>query len=127
MLTHLAEILLPPTGGFPTIQEVDLIGQIDKKLGDLTKGERKDLKSLFFAFNKMAPILGPALGTFVSMSDNEKIRYVQGWQTSRLDFKRTGFIALKQLSMLLYYTHEKSWPAIDYKGPWVGPKGLGGK
>lgn len=125
-LARLGDVLLPPEEGFPSNESVNLVGRIDEKLGHLSEGERGDIKSLLFAFEYLAPVLGPALGTFSSLSTGMQERYVMGWMTSRLGFKRMAFRGLKQLTMLVYYTHEATWPAIGYKGTWVGEHGRGG-
>ncbi len=122
-LSKIADTMLPPMEGFPTNEEIDLIGRLDKKIGALSRGERKDLKALLHAFETFAPVLGPALGTFTSMGAGERHRYLEGWRRSRFLFKRVGFTALKQLVMFTYYTHENTWPAIGFKGTWVGPEG----
>jgi len=53
---------------------------------------------------------------FVNMDPADKDRYIEGWMTSSLGFRRTGFQALKRLSMSMHYTDEHSWDEIGYHG-----------
>lgn len=53
---------------------------------------------------------------FTSMDDAAKDRYLNGWMTSSLGFRRTGFQALKRLSMSMVYTDEHSFEEIGYHG-----------
>lgn len=125
-LLHLSGVMLPPEEGFPSLEDVQLLRRLDQKIGHLSRAERRDLKSLLYAFESFAVVMGPAAGAFSSLSEVERHRYVKGWMNSGLKVKRVGFSALKQLVFYTYYTHPQSWPALEYAGPWVGPKGLGG-
>jgi hypothetical protein len=42
--------------------------------------------------------------------------YLEGWMTSSLGFRRTGFQALKRLSMSMHYTDAHSWEEIGFHG-----------
>jgi hypothetical protein len=48
------------------------------------------------------------------MSTESQDDYLEGWMTSRLGFRRTGFQALKRLCMSMYYTDPASFSAIGY-------------
>jgi hypothetical protein len=53
---------------------------------------------------------------FLTMDDDARDSYLEGWMTSSLGFRRTGFQALKRLSMSMHYTDERSWEEIGYHG-----------
>ena len=60
---------------------------------------------------------------FVNMDAAGQDSYLEGWMTSSLGFRRTGFQALKRLSMSMHYTDERSWEEIGYHGVEV-PEGV---
>ena len=53
---------------------------------------------------------------FLAMDAESQDDYIRGWMTSSLAFRRTGFQALKRLSMSMHYTDERSWEEIGYHG-----------
>jgi hypothetical protein len=53
---------------------------------------------------------------FLTMDAASQDDYIRGWMTSSLGFRRTGFQALKRLSMSMHYTDERSWEEIGYHG-----------
>lgn len=53
---------------------------------------------------------------FLNMDSADQHRYLEGWMTSSLGFRRTGFQALKRLSMSMHYTDERSWEEIGFHG-----------
>lgn len=57
---------------------------------------------------------------FTRMSDAERDASLRAWMTSRLRLRRLGFRALRNLSMLGWYSQDESWPAVGYAGPLLG-------
>lgn len=54
--------------------------------------------------------------SFLDMRPDEQDAHIADWMTSALEFRRTGFQALKRLSMSMYYTDPRSWNAIGFEG-----------
>jgi hypothetical protein len=54
--------------------------------------------------------------SFLNMSPEDKDSYLEDWMTSYLGFRRTGFQALKRISLSMFYTDGRSWPEIGYEG-----------
>jgi hypothetical protein len=44
---------------------------------------------------------------------------LRGWSTSRLELRRAGFQALRNLACLGYWSQPETWPLIGYRGPLV--------
>ncbi|HTY59338.1 MAG TPA: hypothetical protein VMF59_10985 [Bacteroidota bacterium] len=65
------------------------------------------IASFFFSFK---------FSSFSAMDASGQDSYIEGWMTSSLGFRRTGFQALKRLSMSMHYTDERSWPEIGFHG-----------
>lgn len=79
--------------------------------------------TLLYAFN--APLFtflfDFRFSSFINMSPEDQDSYLEDWMTSTFAFRRTGFQALKRLSLSMYYTDSRSWPEIQYDGmflPW---------
>jgi len=79
--------------------------------------------TLLYAFN--APIFtflfDLRFSSFIGMSPEGQESYLEDWMTSAFAFRRTGFQALKRVSLSMYYTDSRSWPGIEYDGmflPW---------
>ena len=65
------------------------------------------------------PLFQLKLKTFTSLTPDERDDYLRGWATSRSDTRRLAFRALKNLSMLGYYSQDATWKGIHYDGPWA--------
>jgi len=54
--------------------------------------------------------------SFLKMSPEDKDSYLEDWMTSNLAMRRTGFQALKRISLSMFYTDSRSWSEIGYEG-----------
>lgn len=62
--------------------------------------------------------------SFLDMNPEDQESYLEDWMTSPLTFRRQAFVALKRLSLSMYYTDRRSWEDIRYSGlflPWERP------
>lgn len=108
--------LLPGSGRFPAASEVDVAGRVERLLAEL--GATSDFRRLLALF-EWSPLLFEAEPhRFTRLSAEGQVHILRGWATSRLDFRRRGFVAIKRLAMSLYYTQPDTWPAIGFPGPW---------
>lgn len=114
VMTAVAEAMLPVDEKHADFGELDTVERIDEFLAGLPKHETKDLKSLLFAVENLPPVLGPKLGFFTALGDGDRRAYLRGWERSRFAFKRTGFAALKHLTMIHYWADRRAWKAIGY-------------
>lgn len=73
----------------------------------------------FFAF-----LFDFRFSSFLDMNLRERDSYLEDWMMSSLTFRRQAFVALKRLSLSMYYTDHRSWDDIGYTGlflPWERP------
>ena len=64
------------------------------------------------------PLIGqPA--RFTNLAAEWQDIYLSDWAGSRFQVRRLVFQALKNLSMLGYYSQDATWRAIHYDGPWA--------
>ena len=52
--------------------------------------------------------------SFIDMAPEDQDSYLEDWMTSRLSFRRTGFMALKRLCTSMFYTDSRSWEDFGY-------------
>jgi hypothetical protein len=57
------------------------------------------------------------LARFTQLSDADKDASLAGWMTSRFATRRLAFYALRNLSLLGYWSQDATWPLIGYAGP----------
>ena len=68
----------------------------------------------FFVYIKI--LLDFRMSSFLNMTLAVKDSYLHDWMTSSLGFRRTGFQALKRVSMSMFYTDSRTWKEIGYDG-----------
>lgn len=57
------------------------------------------------------------LARFSSLDDAGRDAHLTGWMRSRIGLRRLGFLALRNLALLGYWSQDETWPLIDYRGP----------
>lgn len=103
----------------PAVRDTDAVAAIDRALQQLDAGMQSQVRWLLRLFEWGPPLFALRPTTFTRMDDAARDAYLRGWATSRLGLRRLGFRALKNLSMLGYYSQDATWKAIHYDGPWV--------
>ncbi len=56
---------------------------------------------------------------FRSLPAEARDQSLEGWRTSRIETRRRVFYALRNLSLLGYWSQDETWPLIGYLGPWI--------
>jgi len=99
-------------------QTVDAALRADTFLGTEDPEIQEQIHLLLTIFNSpiTAFIFSFKFSGFLSMDPAGQDNYLEGWMTSSLGFRRTGFQALKRLSMSMHYTDERSWEEIGFHG-----------
>lgn len=54
---------------------------------------------------------------FTQLSPEERDESLRGWMESRVGTRRLAFYALRNLSLLGYWSQDETWPLIGYRGP----------
>jgi len=102
-----------PAAGSPPI---DVAHRADRFLAAEDPEIQDQLHLLLTIFNSefAAVVFALRFTSFIDMQPQAQDEYLEGWMTSRLGFRRTGFQALKRLCMSMYYTHPSAYAAIGY-------------
>jgi hypothetical protein len=60
---------------------------------------------------------------FSQMTPDQRDASLECWMRSRLAIRRLAFLALRNLSMLGYWSQPETWPLIGYQGPLLPARG----
>jgi gluconate 2-dehydrogenase subunit 3-like protein len=110
--------MVPAVEGFPGATDLKVAARLDVYLSKMDRGIAEQIAQLLDLF-EWSPIVfdfKPARFTFLTPDQRDEVMHA--WATSRFEFRRTGFQALRRLSMAGYYGQEGSWKAIGYEGPY---------
>ncbi len=103
----------------PAVRDTQAIVTIDQALLQLDPAVQSQVGWLLLLFQWGPPLFQLKLGTFTGLTPEGRDSYLQGWATSRSSTRRLAFRALKNLSMLGYYSQDATWKGIHYDGPWA--------
>jgi hypothetical protein len=103
----------------PPFSETAALPTIDAALMQLSPDVTQQLSWALLLFEYGPPVFLGKLATFSSLSPEWQDLYLDGWAQSRFHTRRIAFQALKNLSMLGYYSQDATWPGIHYTGPWA--------
>lgn len=120
VLTAIAERMVgAEDAGMPAVRDTGALFVIDQALLQLDANQRSQFLWLLPTFDWGAMAYRFHGKRFLSLAPDERDDYLRAWATSRLATCRLAFRALKNLSMLGYYSQDATWPRIHYSGPWV--------
>ncbi|HVO24098.1 MAG TPA: gluconate 2-dehydrogenase subunit 3 family protein [Candidatus Margulisiibacteriota bacterium] len=103
----------------PAVHDTQAIVTIDQALLQLDPSVQSQVGWLLRLFQWGPPVFQLKFRTFTGLTPEERDSYLQGWATSRSSTRRLAFRALKNLSMLGYYSQDATWKGIHYDGPWL--------
>lgn len=103
----------------PAVRDTDAVRTIDQALLQLDADVQSQFGWLLTVFEWGPPVFQLRFTTFTGMAPQARDAYLRDWATSRLETRRLAFRALKNLSLLGYYSQDATWKGIHYDGPWV--------
>jgi hypothetical protein len=107
------------TPDMPAVRETRTIETIDQALLQLDASTQSQLRWLITLFQWGPPLFQFKLHRFTTLRPEDQDDYIRDWATSSVATRRIAFQALKNLSMLGYYSQDATWKAIHYDGPWA--------
>jgi hypothetical protein len=107
-----------PSAGQPSIKEIGVATRADQFLAGADPEVQDQLHQLLTVFNAafFTFFFDFRSSSFLNMSAPDKESYIRDWMTSKIGFRRTGFQALKRISLSMFYTDSRSWKEIGYDG-----------
>ena len=103
--------------GAPRVRDTGAIASIDRLCLALDPELVRPLPLLLRAVEWGPCLFDWTFARFTSLGDAEQDASLRGWMTSRIRLRRLGFQALRNLSLLGWYSQDASWRAIGYAGP----------
>ncbi|MCX8072563.1 MAG: hypothetical protein N3C12_08950 [Candidatus Binatia bacterium] len=103
----------------PPVRKTHAVETVDWALTFAPAELQGQARWLLRIFNWSPPWMIWKPAWFVNLSEVSQDRCLQAWAESSQAWLRTGFLALKNLSVLGYYSQDETWAAIHYRGPWV--------
>jgi hypothetical protein len=100
----LAQTMYPRDGGIPIDgAQARAVEYVDAWLALLPARERHLVRMMFVLFEVGMPVFGPdRTHRFSTSSPEQRTRYLQGWESSRLYFRRASMFALRSVLSLAY-------------------------
>lgn len=109
----------------PRVRDSGAVASIDRLCLALDPELVSPLPTLLRAVEWGPYLFDWTFARFTSLGDAEQDASLRGWMTSRIGLRRLGFQALRNLSLLGWYSQPESWPAIGYAGPLLARAGGG--
>lgn len=118
LLTQIVERMVD-TGepGAPPVRRTRTLDTIDGLCRTLDPSLTAPLPALVRLVEWGPLLFDGRLARFSSLDDAGKDAHLTGWMRSRIGLRRLGFLALRNLAMLGYWSQDETWPLIGYQGP----------
>ncbi len=118
ILTQLVERMVD-TGepGAPAVRKTRAIATIDALCASLDPGATAPLPSLLRLVEWGPLLFEHRMARFTQLDAAAQDVALDGWMRSRVTLRRMGFYALRNLSLLGYWSQDETWPLIAYQGP----------
>ena len=108
----------------PRVRDTGAIATIDRLCSSLDPALTQPLPILMRAVDWGPYVFDWRFARFRELDDAGKDASLRGWMTSSLALRRLAFQALKNLSMLGWYSQDASWASIGYQGPLVARRAV---
>jgi hypothetical protein len=120
ILTAIAECIVD-TGdpSMPALRDTAAIETIDTSLLYLDADVRQQLHWALLLFEYGPILFDFRFSRFTGLDPSQRDAHLRGWEESRFLTRRLAFRAVKNLSLLGYYSQDATWKGIHYAGPWV--------
>lgn len=114
-----AETVVVPRPGAPSLADVGAVRNADRHLARLDADAQKDFRRLLSLFdNALAGfVLCGTIAPFTRLSPQSRASFLAKWESHRIGALRSGYQALKRLSVASYYGNPKTYFAVGYPGP----------
>jgi hypothetical protein len=114
VLAAIAERIVRAPGADPT----EIAHRVDATLAKLPDA-RHDIRQLLLVFENalVALLLGARPQPFTHLSPERQDALLEAWRGSRLAFRRSGYQALRKLTLAAHYSSSSSWESVGYPGP----------
>jgi hypothetical protein len=120
IIAAIADVVCPPRSeGVPGASDLDVARNADRQLARLDPGVQKDMKALLAVFDSALAgfLFDGRIRPFTALPKEKQLDAFMAWGDSSVAFRRTAFLALKQLAGAMYYVDPSTWKIVGYPGP----------
>jgi hypothetical protein len=118
VLEAICDRMVPAAEGVPGATDLNVATHLDQYLSTMDRGVAEQIAQLLDLLEWSPLVFDFKPARFTLLTPVQRDEVLHAWSTSRFEFRRTGFQALRRLSMAAYYGQEGSWHAIGYDGPY---------
>ncbi len=104
----------------PSPSEVGTVERVERLLASLDPTIADGVKLALRLVDLWPVLFELRFRRFRNLTPAEMDESLEGWRRSGLDLRRQVFYGLRAVSLLGYWSAEKTWPLIGYPGPWIG-------
>jgi hypothetical protein len=112
-------ILAPDEKGAISCDEVGTALAVDAYLAAMPDYITSDVRALLHLLEHTPFLWSGRPSRFTHLDAAAQDAVLAGWESSRLDVRRRGFVALKSLAMIGYYGDPRAYAVLDYTGPMI--------
>jgi hypothetical protein len=118
ILTRIVERMVD-TGepGAPPVRATRALDTIDALCRTLDPAVTAPLPALVRLVEWGPLLFDGRLARFSALDGAAQDAHLTGWMHSRIRLRRLGFLALRNLALLGYWSQDETWPLIGYQGP----------
>ena len=99
------------------MRDTQAIATIDALCASLDPAATAPLPALLRLVEWGPLLFDVRLARFTSLEPDAQDDHLRGWMTSRFGVRRMGFMALRNLAFLGYWSQPETWALVGYQGP----------
>jgi hypothetical protein len=104
----------------PSPREVGALASAERVLAALDPAVATQVVRALWLVDWWPALVELRFARFRSLPPELRDASLDGWRTSGIALRRQVFYALRNLSMLCYWSRDPTWKLIGYGGPWLG-------
>jgi hypothetical protein len=115
-LAAVAQAVIPPQAGFPTVEQAQVVQRMDEELWLSDASIQEDMCAAL-AVMEWLPLAYGHWGRFSSLDASQILEVLTRSMESSIEIFRAVGTNLKLVSHFMYFGHPSAWAAIGYDGP----------
>lgn len=110
-------LVLPKVKDFPSIEEAKVLERLDEELFFVSGPIRTDFIAAIW-YLEFLPMQYGFFSRFTRLSEQDRIDFIKQLIETNSDLDRVTYTNIRMLVFYMYYSHQTTWDAIGYDGPY---------